>query len=1486
MSKAQGFGIESEWMHMELLIKTEPATLQIDGTCFHVTAFEGIEAINAPFRVEVSFFSKDKIQLTACPTWATLSMSAIDNATKEWHGQISEFSSTEIDDFTYQYKVVIKHPLHQLSFYQQAQQFFDDNELSLAVEILNKHQIEFELLGIRPEQIEAKPLIQQFSHQNDLDFFNQLLAQIHVQYAIQPSNKISLFFNSKLLPKSSVECLHYLPKQKQWHDGVPHFYDYYLQVQKNQPAQTTIKSGLSHLRAGEQLCLSLNVYEKNKPWYVIKQVQHRYELDAAGYENTALLFAAELLPAPDEKQPALATHLSKGKIKSTYSHANLDGNGQYQYELEDTLTPKQPQSQQPYAPRLTPLAGKVKMGLHFPLQNSDEIFMAYTNAQSQSPIILANTSSPYQSAYASFKYKEQCVMAVSDDLALRLDDSKDNECIQFNARHNVCLWTNAVDNPCIHFASPHTITLQAIKDISCQSNSSELIGHDTATLQTKQNIEHHIEQNYYEQVNETASLQAKNYQSKSQHHLQLQCENLTLDIEKNLSLMSEEGNLKLFSADTININASIISIDSDNDFEIGTASAFIQKKQNQLHVRAEKLRMSDNDSIHYVGEIHQQSAGANVQVQPPFLSATLYPHKSIEQKTAQQIENLSWQNCAPQIDKPAIATFTADGYKKGDRGFVIVYQCTATNEALINQAALAEKSNNETYQEIARIKFKIYEEENNHVNVSWQPKSLPENKTEKLIYYRFAVEMKGEAEPALSKAMQWFSCIELKHKGKASVAGFKIERRILPNLRYFEPSENEADTIDLVVPHESTQAFKDNIAFIAHVPLNVSNKIYLLAEDQKIKEVISQDFKSVGPYQTCKLTTLKTNLSHEIYSLKEPIIINLNTVEFDKKTNTPIIHQKQDENSRLLLTENELNYFKENGNNVTIFIHGFNVPYGQFGHHITNVKKIKQKKISASTGYATEFTSGYIAEKYDTLCTIKKSFSVDELDENQLDVLDISMVDQKQKNEIIKQAKTKQMLNDDMRPSDMHSWVTEFEDNLNTAAGFKNDYREFSRALFIAWPGEPKSPADYMEANAKSKKMGRAFAEVLLQLRKFSQDIEINIIAHSQGNGVMLSALDYIGELDNTVMVDHVFAWQAAIPYTALNGVQGMTKQPAQYFDGHVQRRIAYCRKVDPWFLPFAHLASKKFTILYSQNDNIVGPVIEQESQPGSVNEKTVFMRKPIAEHFAGIFTTYLGLGSLYEAANQLGFPASILFEESSLSEIWQKWVNLHPTGQVRVTDPSNGNGQYKPLHNSLEKQMKEFENGDALKEFCQEISKRLQNKKALLDEKVSWAAEKAGSLKEKAIMYGGSNVLKHADSLEQYFIGSKYREEQIFKNKNLDDDITLHEILTNILYLLFAKDRMSWLTKLCTFLYCIEINSNQAPIHGMGWFGADLNNEPIRKLFRNKNLANINCTPWVWEHSDMKVPSEDIMEKIYKEQIIDKIHYGKYVGAGKNAYK
>ncbi len=102
--------------------------------------------------------------------------------------------------------------------------------------------------------------------------------------------------------------------------------------------------------------------------------------------------------------------------------------------------------------------------------------------------------------------------------------------------------------------------------------------------------------------------------------------------------------------------------------------------------------------------------------------------------------------------------------------------------------------------------------------------------------------------------------------------------------------------------------------------------------------MISHDYKNVLPHYPLQIGHQYQAEELELYSMFEPIIVNIRDAEFDNETNEPLILKPSDKHARLELTKDELEYFKENGNNATIFIHGYNVPYGEFGKYLESLE--------------------------------------------------------------------------------------------------------------------------------------------------------------------------------------------------------------------------------------------------------------------------------------------------------------------------------------------------------------------------------------------------------------------------------------------------------------------------------------------------------------------------------------------------------------------
>ncbi len=268
-----------------------------------------------------------------------------------------------------------------------------------------------------------------------------------------------------------------------------------------------------------------------------------------------------------------------------------------------------------------------------------------------------------------------------------------------------------------------------------------------------------------------------------------------------------------------------------------------------------------------------------------------------------------------------------------------------------------------------------------------------------------------------------------------------------------------------------------------------------------------------------------------------------------------IVNLREDRNpadpcSRDVLTVRELNYFKNNGNNATIFIHGFNVPYGEFSKQIDTLT-VPQSLIRQRPNLPRVKFSNTDCTVYREIEVLKQSFPV-------LGAPDTDL--------------SKPLQEENINGSGTHSWYLAMEDNLNRATGQfdRTDYSKYSRIINVAWSGDV-AIYNYIEAETYANQAGFGVAKLIDQL--VSEGIAVNVIAHSLGNRVLLVAMNILGQMSNRrECIRNAFLWQPAVPDTALSN------DPSK--DTSVLRN---------WNFIHAHLAAKTIVVLYSNRDNVLG---------------------------------------------------------------------------------------------------------------------------------------------------------------------------------------------------------------------------------------------------------------------------------------------------------
>jgi hypothetical protein len=247
------------------------------------------------------------------------------------------------------------------------------------------------------------------------------------------------------------------------------------------------------------------------------------------------------------------------------------------------------------------------------------------------------------------------------------------------------------------------------------------------------------------------------------------------------------------------------------------------------------------------------------------------------------------------------------------------------------------------------------------------------------------------------------------------------------------------------------------------------------------------------------------------------------------------------------LSQDQIDYFKAQGHNAFIFVHGYNVGFGDFAQQINNIQlQGDQFEIGWSSKPQT------ILRSFDILA---KQFPVLYLGRGE----GIAIPDSLQSSDED---------HDALNGSEMHNWLLHIEDNLNRATGQfdGSDYTKYQRIIGIAWKGQIGgmfSDAMFLpaEKQADNTTLIEHLSGLLLQLSKAK--ITINIMAHSLGSRVVLNALQHLGNKGKRNIVEHLFLWDAAVANNALS-----TDYSAPYFH--------------------AANVTDKITVLYSQFDRVL----------------------------------------------------------------------------------------------------------------------------------------------------------------------------------------------------------------------------------------------------------------------------------------------------------
>lgn len=481
---------------------------------------------------------------------------------------------------------------------------------------------------------------------------------------------------------------------------------------------------------------------------------------------------------------------------------------------------------------------------------------------------------------------------------------------------------------------------------------------------------------------------------------------------------------------------------------------------------------------------------------------------------------------------------------------------------------------------------------------------------------------------------------------------------------------------------------------------------------------------------------------------------------------------------RALLNQEEIEYFRAMGNNVTIFLHGFAIEYGKFDEAFIISDE--------SDGQATIL--GMANEVYATIYRNVSENIPREYAKNNTDVLF-----------------------QHVNGTGSFNWAIHMEYNLNRASGQFDgrDYTKYTRIIAPSWSGDPASLLDYMAAVEMAKYTGLLLVQLVKQL--IHEKIQVNIIAHSLGNQVLLTIMEQLGmesqkEPEYYEGIEHVFMWEAAVPYDAFSS-------PAVNEDGDGAYKF-----------PNAYKAAKRISVLYSQHDDVLGLLLHthHEFWDKFKDPAGSAVIAGISEVISWIDNYNLPnhLKSVYNIANMLGVPFTFLLNsEKNRYAYYQSWVKKHPLDKHNNTmRPTLSDQDY-----FIRQAFPDAYNGLSLliAAYQQGVSRLLGNLTKYMME--GWNTIPAGIAK---LVW------------------------DVLSRRSLVVDQTANEM--------------------ATLLVTVLISKNSEPRPAMGYKGPDIHKDAeTMELYRSGKLILVDQTPWLLTHDGMKIPSHELMEHIYKVYII-----------------
>ncbi|KPQ27244.1 MAG: Alpha/beta hydrolase of unknown function (DUF900) [Halomonas sp. HL-93] len=364
----------------------------------------------------------------------------------------------------------------------------------------------------------------------------------------------------------------------------------------------------------------------------------------------------------------------------------------------------------------------------------------------------------------------------------------------------------------------------------------------------------------------------------------------------------------------------------------------------------------------------------------------------------------------------------------------------------------------------------------------------------------------------------------------------------------------------------------------------------------------------------------------------------------------------------------------------------------------------------------------------------------------------------------------------------------------------EEDWRPYTRMVGIAWFGDTGS-VDFFQAELNAMAAGRRLVALLEQLDEAG--IAINIISHSLGARVVLTALNILGEQERHQWIDNIYLWQPAVADNALVNDSSQDSHP-----------------LGMGVFPDAHKAARKVVVLHSEEDGILGPP-PQDSR--SFWQQVAEVISPTAVWAQELFGADDMLDELIGSAGGAYGKKWWVFPAGLSTPLIRYYTDKAPDDTVQPPVPPPipvGPDPYGKEHAAR-----------------------------------AWQAFRKLAIEE------AREAIASADPLPTYDLLAPLAHHAVVSEERAASYI----------------DTLEWLVGR-------NWRAGRGPRAALGSVGFGVvraDNVFIRRKLGTEEFDFVDQTLWLFDHSGMKIPSDEVFEKSYQEGIIDRIkeasRFGRY---------